>query len=213
MTYAPDSIADWIERFIADRSQPGGRMIGVRQKYILLRVQRSPIGGKHHTELKAVDFLSHCKARVAAGVKPQTVMQDMTYLSGVIKYALEIWEIESAEIAMKAYKKSVPQLKKEQLIAKSMPRDRRPTQDELDRLLAYFAQAPKKPRADIIPMVPIVKFSYLAGRRISETCRITWTDLDTEKRVCRVRDLKNSKGKGFHDVFPLLGESWEIVQA
>lgn len=212
-TYAEGSVADWIEKFIRERSQPGGRQIGPSQRYTLRRVQRALIGARHHTELKAADFLAHCKARRASGVQPQTIQQDMTYLSGVLKYALEIWEIDTAEGAYAAYRKAVPQLKKEQLIAKSQPRDRRPTPDELERLLALFELPPKKRTKNFIPMVPIVKFSYLAGRRISETCRITWGDIDQEKRICVVRDLKNSKGKGFHDAFPLLGEAWDIVMA
>ena len=207
------TVANFIERFIGDRLKPGGRALGHSHHYTLRLCQRSPIGAIQHADLKAVDFLDHCKARRADGVQPQTINQDMTYLSGVLKYALEIWEIPTAKDAYDAYKKAVPQLKKEQLIAKSQPRDRRPTQDELDRLLAYLSLPPKKPRKDVIPMVPVVKFSYLAGRRISETCRITWADLNVEKRTCRVLDLKNSKGKGFHDVFPLLGEAWDIVQA
>ena len=212
-TYADGSIADWIEKFIRDRNQPGGRPIGTSQKYTLRQIQRATIAAKHHAEIKAVDFLNHCKARRASGVLPQTINQDMTYLSGVLKYALEIWEIDSAQGAYAAYRKAVPQLKKEQLVAKSQPRDRRPTPDEIAKLLTLFEQPPKKMTRNFIPMVPVVKFSYLAGRRISETCRITWADIDHERRLCTVRDLKNAKGKGFHDTFPLLGEAYDIVMA
>ena len=207
------SIAYMIEQFIADRNQPGARNIGLSHFYTLRTVQRSPIGGKLLTEIRPVDYLNHCKMRKAAGVSPQTISHDIGYLSGAIKYGMEILEVPAAEVAYAAYRKAVPQLKKEQLIGKSMPRDRRPTPEELERLLAYFAIAPKKPRKNIIPMVPVVKFSYLAGRRISETCRILWADVDMEKRTCMVRDLKNAKGKGFHDTFPLLGEAWDIVMA
>ena len=211
--YAPGSVAALLEAFVAERNQPGARGLGLSHAYTLRMLQRSSIGGKLVGELRAVDYLNHCKARKAAGTQPQTIAQDMTYLSGALKYAFEIWERPEAEAGLDAYRKAKPQLIKEQLIAKSMPRDRRPTQDELDRLLAYFSQAPKKSRGDIIPMVPIVKFSYLTARRISETCRITWADLNHEKRTCVVRDLKNPKGKGFHDEFPLLGEAWDIVMA
>ena len=210
MTYAPDSIADWIERFIADRSQPGWRMIGVSQKYTLLRVQRSPIGGKHHAELKAVDFLSHCKARVAAGVKPQTVMQDMTYLSGVLKYAFEIWEIDTSEVALKAYRKAVPQLKREQLIGKSHPRTRLPSDDEEDRLRSYFAQPPKKPRKDVIDMVLVMDGELTTGRRISELCRIERQHVNVEDRTCWIYNLKNAGGKGYHAEFALIEGAWEL---
>ncbi len=207
------SIAYMIEQFIADRNQPGGRSIGLSHFYTLRTVQKSPIGSKMLNEVRAADYLNHCKMRKAAGVTPQTIAHDIGYLSGAIKYGVEILETKDADLAYAAYRKAIPQLKKEQLIGKSMPRDRRPTPEELERLLAYFAIEPKKPRANIIPMVPVVRFSYLAGRRISETCRILWADIDMEKRTCMVRDLKNAKGKGFHDTFPLLGEAWDIVMA
>lgn len=212
-TYEAGSVADLIERFVRERSQPGARGIGTSQSYTLRRIQRSPIAGKQPAALKALDFLEHCRARKAASIKPQTITHDMTGLSGVLKYAFEIWELPAAELGLSAYRKAIPQLKKEQLIAKSEARTRRPTQDELDRLLALFDLPPKKACKNFIPMVPIVKFSYLAGRRIGETCRITWGDIDHDKRICTVRDLKNSKGKGFHDAFPLLGEAWDIVMA
>lgn len=202
-----------IEQLIHDRTQPGARGLGLSHLYTLRRCQRSPIGSKLLREMRPVDFLDHGKMRRAAGVQPQTIMQDMTYASGALKYAMEILETPDAELAYAAYKKAKPQLVREQLIAKSQPRERRPTPDELAALLAYFEQAPKKASANWIPMVPIVKFSYLVGRRISETCRIMWGDVDHEKRTCMVRDLKNAKGKGFHDTFPLLGEAYEIVMA
>ena len=207
------SVAYMIQSFIADRNQPGARNLGLSHLYTLRTVQRSPIGVKLLGELRPVDFLNHAKMRKVAGVTPQTISHDIMYLSGAIKYGMEILDVPDAEAAYKAFKKAVPQLKKEQLIGKSMPRNRRPTPEELERLLAYFANPPKKDRSNIIPMVPVVKFSYLAGRRISETCRILWADLDHEKRTCMVRDLKNAKGKGFHDTFPLLGEAWDIVMA
>ena len=213
MTYAPGSLADWIERYAADRNQPGGRPIGSSQLCTLRLVQRSPIAAILHTDLKAVHYLNHAKMRRATGTLPQTIKHDLGAIHVVLKYALEIWEIETAEVALAAYRKATPQLVKEQLIGKSQPRDRRPTPDELERLLALFELPANKDAANIIPMVPIVKFSYLSGRRISETCRILWSDLDTEKRLCLVRDLKNARGKGFHESFPLLGEAWDIVQA
>jgi len=93
-----------------------------------------------------------------------------------------------------AYKKAKPQLVKQQLIAKAPSRDRRPTQDELDRLLAYFdEQAIESAHQDSDARDR--GFLLLSARRISETCRIRWDDIDVEKRTCLVRDLKSPSGK------------------
>ena len=201
-----------IEQFMADRNQPGGRQLGLSHRYTLRTLQRGNLGPILPADVRAVDFLTHCKARRASGRQPSTVNQDMTYVGGMLKYHVEILETPGAEVAYAAYKKAQPQLIREQLVGKSQPRTRRPTPEELATILAHYA-AQSLGRKNSIPMHDIVKFAYLTGRRISETCRILWADLDTEKRTCTVRDLKNSKGKGFHDTFPLLGEAWDLVMA
>ena len=207
------SVAWLLQTFIGKRSQPGSRPLGASQGYTLSRIQRSPMGEKQLSTLKAMDFIEHCTARKASGVIAATILHDMTCLSGVLKYGHEILEIEDAEKAYKAWKKAKPQLMKEQLIGKSTPRTRRPLQEELDILIAHFSAPPKIKMEKLIYMVPIIKFSYMTARRISETCRLTWGDVNHEKRTCIVRDLKNPKGKGFHDEFPLLGEAYDIVMA
>lgn len=208
-----DGSVGWLlQKLIEERSLPGARRMGDSHASVMRLLQRAAIGAKPFATLRPVDFLDHGKKRRASGVQPPTIMQDMTFLSGTLKYAFEIWELPGAEAAYAAYRKAKPQLVREQLIGKSQPRDRRPTQDELDRLLALAAQEDARPMNQI-KMVPIIKFSYLTARRISETCRLRWADVNHEKRVCLVRDLKNPKGKGFHDEFPLLGEAYDIVMA
>lgn len=205
-----ETVKDLIERYIAEAAQPGSRPIIGSHMYSLKQLMRMKIAEKLHDELKAVDFLDHCKARIAAGVKPQTVNQDVIYLSGILKYAFEVWEL--SENGYKAYKRAKKQLFKQQLIGKSQRRTRRPTEDEIERLLEYFCDQDANPHTTI-PMATICEFQILTARRISETCRLRWGDVDFEKKTCLVRDLKNPKGKGYHDTFPLLGRAWEIVMA
>jgi integrase len=108
---------------------------------------------------------------------------------------------------------AMPLLKKYQLIGKSRPRDRRPTQAELDTLLAYFDTQAGHKQAKI-PMRAIVEFSLLSARRISETCRLRWGDVNGADMTCIVRDMKDPKvKKGNHHEFPLLGRAWDIVMA
>ena len=212
------TIGDLIEKYVAEFAQPGSRVLGSSQLCILRLVQRAPIAAKEHTSLKPLDFMEHCKARRAGvfqskrggAVKPQTVNQDIVFLGIVLKHAVEVWEMP--EDGLKAYKKAKPQLMKQQLIGKAQARDRRPTEEELERLLAYFDDYATRERAKI-PMRAIAEFAVYSGRRISETCRLRWGDVDMEKRLCVVRDLKNPRGKGFHSAFPLLGRAWEIVMA
>jgi len=204
------TVRQLIDRYINEAAQPGSRPIGTSHMYSLRQLQRAPIGAKRHDELKALDFIEHCKARRAANVLPQTINQDMTYISGILKHAFEVWELSDA--GYQAYRKAKPQLVKQQLISKAQKRDRRPTPDEIERLLEYFADQDAQPHTKI-PMRIICEFQILTARRISETCRLRWGDVDHEKRTCLVRDLKNPRGKGFHDFFPLLGRAYDIVMA
>lgn len=203
------TVAWMIERYITESNQPGGRPILASQFYTLKTVQRHPIGGVWHMALKPLDFIDHCKARKVKGIKPQTIMHDMTALSGVLRHAVEVWEMD--DHGQQMYRKAKPQLIRQQLIAKSVARDRRPTQEELDQLYALALKEDARPKNKIL-MAPIVRFQALSARRISETCRLRRGDVDMENKTCLVRDLKNPKGKGFHARFPLLGEVWEIVQ-
>lgn len=205
-----ETVAAYIRRFMRDAEQPGAKPQGGSHRYILMSMQRAPIGAVMVGELKAQDFIDHCRWRIAGGVLPQTVNQDITYLAGMLKHAVHIWD--APESCLAAYRKAQPQMVKQQLIGKGMPRTRRPAPEEIQRLLEHF-DAQAKHKQSRIPMRAIVEFSLLTARRISETCRIRWEDLDTEKRLCMVRDLKNPRGKGFHDSFPLLGQAWDLVMA
>ena len=190
-------------------SRPGARALGASQTYTLKLLERSPIGAVKASELKAVDFIEHCRTRRAANINAATVNQDMTYLRVVLKYAADAWDMP---VNLAAWEKAKPQLVRQQLIGKSKARTRRPTQEELDRLIDYF-RAQNGHWRTVIPMDVITEFSVLTARRISETCRIRWEDLNHEKRTCIVRDLKNPKGKGEHGEFPLLGRAWDLVMA
>jgi hypothetical protein len=67
-------------------------------------------------------------------------------------------------------------LEKEQLIGKSKARSRRPTPDELERLIALFHKQNEHPRTTT-DMVIVTEFSYHSARRISETCRFATATL------------------------------------
>jgi integrase len=207
--FPQDTIAWLIGKRLDEARMPGARRIGESQEYTYLRLQKAPIGKKPHYKLKVVDFVEHCRSRRATGVLPQTIMQDFTALASLIRHAVEVWELPDSGLV--AIKKAKPQLIREQLIGKSIPRNRRPTPEELRFALELAAVEDARPRNKIL-MVPTIEFSYTAARRISETCRITRKDVDVEKRLCTVRDLKNPNGKGYHDTFPLLGRAWEIVE-
>lgn len=215
--FTDGTVAWLIQKYIDECSQPGSRPIGTSHRYSLLLLQRAPIGAKQHTELKPVDFLDHCKARRSGAfkakrggpVKPQTIMQDITYLSGVLKYAFEVWEMPETGLA--AYRRAKPQLLKQQLIGKSVARDRLPTDDELARLRALFIEQNKRPQNEI-DMVLVMDGELVTGRRISELCRIERQHVNVEDHTCWIYNLKNAKGTGYHAEFALIEGAWELFE-
>lgn len=207
--FREDSLAWLIQKAIDESHQPGGRAFGLSKGYTLRRLQKAPITAKIHTALKPTDFIDHCKARRAAGALPQTIQQDMTYLSGILKHAFEIWEMPNAGLL--AYKKAKPELDKQQLIGKSEPRIRLPAEEELAQLRAYFTEQNENPRTKI-DMVTVMDAELLTGRRISELCRIERQHVNVEKRTCWVYNLKNAKGKGYHAEFALIEGAWELFE-
>jgi len=99
------------------------------------------------------------------------------------------------------------------LIAKSQERDRRPTDDELDLLYAYW-QRPNVRRLLTIPMENVVRFAIASCMRLGEITRLRWDDVNVADRTILIRDRKHpQKKKGNHQEVPLLGEAWTIVQS
>lgn len=93
-------------------------------------------------------------------------------------------------------------LKRLGLIGKSRARDRRPTTDEIERLLDHFDDN----RYLLIPMGRIVRFAIaIASAMREEICRICWSEVDVCQHVVLVRDRKDPREKGGNDQFvPLL---------
>lgn len=180
--------------------------------YTLRRLQKAPIGARKALELKKGDIIEHCKTRRASGVLPQTINQDVTYLRGPLKFAGSAWD-DCEDVSDAAIAAAMPMLKKYSLIGKSRPRDRRPLQEELDIILAFFDEQNKLKRTKTNMRV-VVEFALLTARRISETCRLRWGDVNGADMTCIVRDMKDPKQKKGNDhEFPLIGRAWDIVMA
>jgi integrase len=57
--------------------------------------------------------------------------------------------------------------------------DRRPTQDELARLIAGF----EANRLQQIPVGRIIRFAVATAMRLDEICRVEWNDFDACKKT------------------------------
>ena len=205
-----DGTVAWLlQRYIDDVSMD--KEFCETHLYGLRALQKAPIGQKMAAKLEPHDLIEHMRARKKKGACPATCMQDITFLRGPLGYAKVGWGMK--DISAQVITDAMPLLVKYGLVGKSRPRDRRPTGDEFRRLEDYFREQAKHPRS-ILPMAEIQEFQVWSARRISETCRIKFSDVNVEKRTVIVRDMKDPRFKKGNDVtVPLLGRAWEIVEA
>ena len=90
-------------------------------------------------------------------------------------------------------------LDKMALTGRSRQRTRRPTLEELDKLMKYYTVMELK-RQDSIPMTRVIPFAIFSTRRQEEITTIVGKDLDKANLEVIVRDMKNPGEKIGNDV-------------
>lgn len=144
------------------------------------------------------DLLGWAMERRDEGAGPYTINCDLSKLGTVIRYAGSgLPDVIGA---------ARPKLAYLGLIGGGGLRDRRPTEDEYARLLAYFLEQHGQKYADAL------EFAAVTAMRRGEICAIQFADIDAKKRLIQVWRKHPRKGKTLEQV-PLLGRAWEIVQA
>lgn len=135
------------------------------------------------------------------GAQGPTITQDLSFLRSVFAVAKDILGVQ---VSVAPFVEAIPTLKKLNLHGKGKKRDRRPEVDEITDIVerAYNNRHSPHGRAhDFIPLDKILVFQMFSGRRISETCRLRWSDLDKEKQRILVRDMKDPGAKKGNDVW------------
>ncbi len=80
---------------------------------------------------------------------------------------------------------------------------------EESALLAHFEQ---RDRRAAIPMADIVRFALLTARRQEEITRLRWSDLDRERSIGWIDDVKHPRHKtGNRRAFRIVRAAWEII--
>lgn len=216
------SAVDWmIQRYLEEvAGNDQMKQIGASQMYIYRRLQRvSPVREKQAAKLTKADIIALARWLRQQKVKstnryvsPATVSQYLSCLGVVLDYAGSgVWDdcVELSSIPIKAARKF---LVKHNLVGKSQPRNRRPTDEEIHALLDLFAKQ-KQLKRTRIDMAQVMAFALASTRRLGEICRITHGDVDWEKSTYWVRDLKHpTKKEGNHKEFPLFPELAEIIK-
>jgi integrase len=101
-------------------------------------------------------------------------------------------------LARQAFDDALIVVKKLGLVKKANERNRRPTLEELERLMEHFGRV-RAQRPSSIPMQKIVAFALFSTRRQEEITLLRWDDLDDDRIL--VRDMKHPGDKIGNNVY------------
>ncbi len=194
-----------IDRDIAESR----RAIGRTKAQVLTTIKTCDIAAKPCSTITSADVIAFA-TELSAGRQPQTVANYLVHLGSVFAIAQPAWGYPLNPTCMQDARKVTARLG---LVTKSKMRNRRPTLEELDRLMTHFGEIRHR-RPGSLPMQTIVAFAIFSTRRQEEITRLAWADLDEEGSRVLIRDMKNPGQKIGNDVWcELPPEALRIVQA
>lgn len=206
----PDDLSTFshlIDLHIADMLEVGKALR--RSKTYTLEKLKEKIGTVRFDLLDRERIIQFARERRAEGAGPPTISADISYIKTILIHASAVHGIsvspEQVDLARVA-------LKRLGLVGKAQERDRRPTQEEIDQLIAYFDSNSRQKS----PMSRLVKFAVATAMRQSEICSIEWPDMDERRRTVTVRDRKDPRNKDGNDqrvpLVDLTGyDAWELL--
>lgn len=205
------TIKEMIDRYLVEAEK--ARPLGESKRRTLTAIKNSYLGEKVDSAITQQVLVDYALWRMSAeggGVKPQTAGNDLAHLGSVLSLARAAW---GYEIDPQAMPDARLVLKKFGYNMRSRERDRRPTLDELEKVLDHFFKILER-RPSAIHMPKVVAFAIYSTRRMDEITRIRWEDLDEHQHAVKVRDMKNPGQKIGNDVWCYLpDEAWIIVQS
>ena len=128
-------------------------------------------------------------------LKPASVSMFFTEIANIYRHAPAHWGVPlQSSIVMEARE----QLYTQGYIGHSERKEVRISYEMLDGVLAFYERE-KDPRGAHceaqIPYVEVILFCLFSSRRISEVCRICWSDLDEENDRIYIREVKHPTRK------------------
>lgn len=183
------------------------REIGKTKKQVLRTIRADDVAELPCDRLDAPRIVEYLRS---LETKPQTRGNYASHLAAVFAIAKPAWgypldpeEMQSALIVARRLG----------LIGKSKKRERRPTLDELDKILTHFVERRRRvPQA--MPMDRVILFALFSARRQEEIVTIRRSDYEPQHSRILVRDMKNPEEKiGNHVWVDLPPEAMAIIDA
>ena len=200
-----------LTRFLAEFDKPP-KVFGNTKRSNLITLADSSLGDVIAEKLNSGDVITWCRNKHEEDhVGASTLYQYITYLRLVLRAARPAWGLDNINTV--AVDDALPLLKSIGLAGKGQERERRLVGNEYERLQERLTLYQNRPRAKN-RHADVFAFAVASAFRLGEIVRITWDDIDAEKRTVLIRDRKDPQRKmGNHQRVPLLEEAWSIVQA
>ncbi len=194
------TLVDLIDLHIEDLKSVG-KKIGRTKLDMLKMLKADPVGKSKFAELDRLPLIAFGKRRAKGGAGPVTVGMYIGTIKTVLISVAALHDIETKPDQVDVARVALTHLG---LIGKSNERDRRPTDEELERLFLYFDTMNRLS----LPMSRIMKFAIATAMRQDEICRIVWDDYLARTKMLIIRDRKDPRNKAGNDQrIPLLAAS------
>lgn len=149
-------------------------------------------------------FTDFAAERAKEGVSGATILHDLATMRGVLSAA---YAVQNIEVSTDPIAKACDYLSHVGIIHKSKSRSRRPSDDELRRVLEELERTAAHPSSRI-PSATIVRLAIALPRRINELCRMTWRDYFGDTLI--LRDTKDPTAPRDEEV-PVPPEAQAII--
>ena len=183
-------LADVIDKYI-NESQ---RSYGKTKKQVLATIKAAPIGKIRCSEIGSPELVKFAKS---IGGHPSTAGNYMSHLASVFAIARPAWGYPLNKQAIDDARAVLDRLG---VIGRSSRRDKRPSLDDLNKLMDYFEHYQIKNAPKAYPMCHLIGFGIFSTRRQEEITLLEWDDLNEAKSTIIVRNMKHPGEKIGNDV-------------
>lgn len=182
---------------LRDESRP---IADTSNEHYMLKALKRGLGDQRVATLTPQHLVNYATMRREEGAGPYTINMDVSKLGTVMRYAGAALGVALPDIVGAAR----PLLTHLRLIGGGGKRERRPTEDELQRVLAQLHA-----KRGLI-YAEAVAFAACSAMRRGEVCAVLRAEIDPVTHIVPIWRKHPRKGKVLERV-PLIGEAWDIA--
>lgn len=194
------ALRDVIQRYVRESE----RAIGRTKAHVLRTIGEWDLAEMRCSQIASSHIITAIRGLDTA---PSTRQNYLSHLAAVFAIARPAW---GYPLDQQAIRDAFVVAKRMGITGKSRERARRPTLDELDKLMVHFGEV-KVRRPETVPMQKIIAFAIFSTRRQEEITTIKWSDYDGNRVL--VRDMKHPGQKIGNDTWvELTPEAAAIIE-